>query len=596
VDGFLEPPLLKAWVDKHILAYGAFLDGPGWAALRNAMRKKGNNETYIFVKVLPGDKRLRRVNFGGAGWDDVPLSELPEFPMPEDIARLKDKGGAHFIIYDERGLGHFMYGEYIKAVPLPALAPAHDAGAGGGGGAASEDEEGDEEDEDDDEDGSDDESDDGGETKVPVVETEKDISKKSVDEAVLAGKSESEAEGSVASSVFEGYKKDEGEEDGEYAESAQSMSEGAPASKGTADEGGAQAPTPKASGGSKKPPPLTKGKRWRGAEKAGGGAAAKTGAAPGDLYAKLRAGMAAAPTSKSKFQKPPPKRKRRDTTLNDAQQAAFDALPDIPKTRKNYTTDQRRAIWNLYAAMGKNKSSTSDLVRSKEGYKAFSRQMLGKWEAKFQKRGTIFPQRRGKKVGARFDAAVYNRLVFNVAAKGLDQAYGSGKKGAARARQHASTVISCIYNYETVKVAGMAEKIAGPWAVNKVVQKLKFSDCWVTGFLKRHGLTRQRVTRRRKCNRPDVPAVNKWLKDLTAALTQMGFTRNLVFSVDETPGYRATNPHYEFAKKNSGGGIVPDSPDKERFTVMLGVNADGDFVPLAYIIKCAFLRPPARRP
>ena len=78
----------------------------------------------------------------------------------------------------------------------------------------------------------------------------------------------------------------------------------------------------------------------------------------------------------------------------------------------------------------------------------------------------------GRPVNEPFERAVLGHLLFTVLEKVDDV-------------EHARIVANIAHSYEIIKRAATTTQKEAPWASDAKIQKLKFSNMWVRGFLRR---------------------------------------------------------------------------------------------------------------
>ena len=158
---------------------------------------------------------------------------------------------------------------------------------------------------------------------------------------------------------------------------------------------------------------------------------------------------------------------------------------------------------------------------------------------------------------------------------------------------------------------------------DKKLQKLKLSDSWVHGFLKRGNLRRRRITgvsaplltctpplhgphspfhlprplppplsQRIKADRPSVEDVRTHMAGLQAQLAGMGFEPREITNVDETPGIIGLQNSYAYGAARQQRTSAPADPnEKNRITAIVGFTGSGDPLPAAHIIRNSIAGP-----
>jgi hypothetical protein len=153
------------------------------------------------------------------------------------------------------------------------------------------------------------------------------------------------------------------------------------------------------------------------------------------------------------------------------------------------------------------------------------------------------------------------------------------------------------YTYDTIRTATRRVQALGEFSSDDKVNKLKFTQTWVNGFLKRQLLRLRRITPEIK-TLPDVSVIQQAMKGIQVKvcgqyphgtdddLCYSPFLKSEIWSADETAimyGAKPRNCYIDHPQKRSS---VPESDDKARFASMLFGNAKGDMAPSFNLIKC----------
>ena len=154
------------------------------------------------------------------------------------------------------------------------------------------------------------------------------------------------------------------------------------------------------------------------------------------------------------------------------------------------------------------------------------------------------------------------------------------------------------YSWETVKMAAQLEQRVGiEWAQDKTIQSLKFTNMWISGFLRRNNLRRIRNTAMER-PRPSVEAVATRMREIQMAIKSgpvpgvlVGYNLDEVINADETAFHYAQSPTHQLVPSGvSGikrGRSSKHTDEKLRFTAVIWATAAGTIGPSFNIIKCA---------
>ena len=116
------------------------------------------------------------------------------------------------------------------------------------------------------------------------------------------------------------------------------------------------------------------------------------------------------------------------------------------------------------------------------------------------------------------------------------------------------------------------------------IQKLKFSNGWITDFLKTHELRRKRLCAEEKPRLSD-EIIREFMKEPQDKLMLGSFPKSRVWNLDETSLRYLLGPLYIYMpRRQNRGQLIGD--EKTRVTLVVNINVTGIFAPLMFIIKC----------
>ena len=140
----------------------------------------------------------------------------------------------------------------------------------------------------------------------------------------------------------------------------------------------------------------------------------------------------------------------------------------------------------------------------------------------------------------------------------------------------------------------MAERVQ-KWerfATNSKVQKLKFADNWIGGWMRRNALRRRRITAVEKVL-PDPPVVQARMEEIQQTITDGpadgsgGFTIDETVSADETGVFFGAAPKNQMVPEDAERATAPESNEKARFTSLLWGTGRGKMGPSWNVVKCS---------
>lgn len=123
------------------------------------------------------------------------------------------------------------------------------------------------------------------------------------------------------------------------------------------------------------------------------------------------------------------------------------------------------------------------------------------------------------------------------------------------------------------------------WQNEPKACKLKFTNRWVIGALRRKKLVRRRVTTSIK-KEPTAMEVNEHMKThIHAVIIEHDLTEAQVFNSDETGVRWAEQIRNQFVPDDAYRAAAPPGDESGRFTALLGSNGSGDMLPVFLIVK-----------
>lgn len=162
--------------------------------------------------------------------------------------------------------------------------------------------------------------------------------------------------------------------------------------------------------------------------------------------------------------------------------------------------------------------------------------------------------------------------------------------------EKASVVANVAYSYEIIRLAATTTMMLDPWASDAKLQKLKFSNKWIKGFLRRATLRRRRNTNSvKEVPSPEVVAAR--MKEIQAVIEKgpvggqpvgqsQKYEDDDVTSADETASHYAVKPLSQYVPRGTQRGASPAFDDKARFTSMFFGDGKGKMQARFHIIKC----------
>jgi hypothetical protein len=266
-----------------------------------------------------------------------------------------------------------------------------------------------------------------------------------------------------------------------------------------------------------------------------------------------------------------------DEDRDDEDSAASDDLAaEIPlrKKRRTFTEKEKGAVLRLLARVKGNKAKAARIISKTPGYETVTARALRRW-AKVQGKAK---KRSGRPVNTEFEKAVLSFLIYTVLVKVPEEQ-------AVDPAVHARVVANVAHDYAIIKNAAALAKELPAFASDPKLKKLKLSDRWVVGFLRRCTLRRRRVTATEK-DLPPVADVRARMTEIQGVIKDGLFATEDIISADETGILFGAPPKVQYVPENARA-TAPEANDKARFTALMWGAADGRMGVPFIIIKCS---------
>ena len=248
----------------------------------------------------------------------------------------------------------------------------------------------------------------------------------------------------------------------------------------------------------------------------------------------------------------------------------------VTNKRRSYDAHEKEAILSL-CNESKCKSEVVKEVRVLTGNKHFNLSSLKRF--KKEHTTTIVDvhvpkknKKRGRIVNSEFEVAVLGCLVYSVLEKVEDR---------NRARVEANVA----YSYAVIEKAAKLVQKDVRFKNDPSVSKLKFSNKWIKGFLRRNAFYRRTTTAIAK-ERPPLHEIRAIMTDIQETIEKNKFSPAQCFSSDETAMFYASPPKNQFVPEDAARGCAPAGDEKARFTTLESGDADGGMLPSMHVIKC----------
>ncbi len=271
-----------------------------------------------------------------------------------------------------------------------------------------------------------------------------------------------------------------------------------------------------------------------------------------------------------------------DDEGDDEDEAAGGLQFDAPEKRWGYTAKERQACLALLTEAGGNKARALTSINKRAGFEKVTHVNLGRWQKSTVKKNM------GRGVNVGFERAVIGHLILTVLETVENEGGGVFEK--------ASVVANVAYSYAIIQLAAATTMKEDPWASDAKLLKLKFSNKWVKGFLRRSTLRRRRNTSSVKVV-PSAEVVAARMKEIQTVIDagpvggqpagqSQHYEKSDIINADETASHYALKPVDQYVPKGTKRGSSPAFDDKARFTSMLYGDGEGTMLAIFNIIKC----------
>jgi len=135
-------------------------------------------------------------------------------------------------------------------------------------------------------------------------------------------------------------------------------------------------------------------------------------------------------------------------------------------------------------------------------------------------------KKRGRQVNSEFEADVWNELVvWGIKEEMVQPETGIGPVQRVLTRVVVRTIA---FSYAIMRARAVKVQVSAKWSANLQVQQLKFSNNWMKKFLKRHKVSRRRITTDRK-NRCSLEEIRERLKQNQEAILSGGYSLSQIY-------------------------------------------------------------------
>lgn len=238
-------------------------------------------------------------------------------------------------------------------------------------------------------------------------------------------------------------------------------------------------------------------------------------------------------------------------------------LSELRTKRRKYSESEKAAI--LHAAEASSSQEVIASTRKRQGYETLRKHQLEKWSM------PKVPKRMGRPTDDAFNCAVMDELVYLKLADANDPS-------------RIEVVANVAYSYPVVKHAAKQVQARPEFASSPVVAKLRFSNSWISTFLRNANFTRRRVTNTEK-KIPSVPEVQLHMEVMQTQLDK--FTLENSVNADETGVNYGEQPKNQWVPAGIRRGSAALSDEKARFTAMLWGKRSGKMGAAFIIVKCS---------
>ena len=142
-----------------------------------------------------------------------------------------------------------------------------------------------------------------------------------------------------------------------------------------------------------------------------------------------------------------------------------------------------------------------------------------------------------------------------------------------------------MFNYNIIRNAALQTQQEREWRDVPRVRDLKFSNCWVRGFLLRHRFRRRAITREDK-KFPSIDEIHAAQKEWAKLYREGGYAHNQVLNMDETGfGFQIGPTHMYVPPTQERAHDAGAANVKARVSALLTCDAEGRPTPAMLIIK-----------
>ena len=146
-------------------------------------------------------------------------------------------------------------------------------------------------------------------------------------------------------------------------------------------------------------------------------------------------------------------------------------------------------------------------------------------------------------------------------------------------------LVSVVFTYAIIREAAKIVQESNRWCTDEKIQTLDFSSKWVRKFLNRANMRRRKITTDDK----EIPPLEEILYIMSLGQQMYinnGHTKDTTINMDETAFTYAIGPEHMYCPPDQHRAQNIGIPNtKLRITAVVGVSANGEFIPLFIIIK-----------
>ena len=232
-------------------------------------------------------------------------------------------------------------------------------------------------------------------------------------------------------------------------------------------------------------------------------------------------------------------------------------------------------FFDFWAVHNTGQQATINMLQKDPSTACISMSSLQRWITK-SKVDPSMSETRGRKVNEEFEIALLAQLIY------VSATHAEGEPGPTTMHVNANAMFS----YAVVQAEAQTLQKQDRWVQDQSVQELRFTNAWITRFMKRNCFKRLRVTTAHK-KIPTQEEVRKIMQVIQQAQVEFNIDARWVLNLDEIGIFYGMAPQYIFAVDGARSGEVPAGDEKSRFTVELAATGDGNILPAFLIIKCS---------